>query len=173
MNLPDKFKAVSTLVFDVDGVLTDGTLLVLPGGIMARKMNVKDGYALQLAVKKGYHVVIISGGASEEVAERLYKLGVSEVFMQVVDKATVLGDYLKRKQLRWDEVLFMGDDIPDVQVMKQVGLACCPADAVAEIKEISAYISPVSGGFGCGRDVIEKVLKIRGHWNEDVHIPST
>ncbi|GEO08430.1 KdsC family phosphatase [Segetibacter aerophilus] len=172
MKLLEKFKAVTTFVFDVDGVLTDGTLTVLPRGVMARKMNVKDGYALQLAVKRGYEIVVISGGASEEVADRLHKLGVSEVFMRVTDKADVLKNYLQKKGLRWDEVLFMGDDIPDLVVMKKVGFACCPADAVQEIKEISAYISPLNGGFGCGRDVIEKVLKMRGNWNEDAHIPS-
>jgi len=172
MNLLDLFKSVTTFVFDVDGVLTDGTLTVLPGGIMARKMNVKDGYALQLAVKRGYNVVIISGGFSDEVADRLNKLGVSQVFMKATDKVTVLSNYLNEKQLSWQEVLYMGDDIPDLTVMQKVGIACCPLDAVAEIKEISKYISPLNGGFGCGRDVIEKVLKLRGNWNDDTHIPS-
>jgi 3-deoxy-D-manno-octulosonate 8-phosphate phosphatase (KDO 8-P phosphatase) len=172
MTLLDRFKSVTTFVFDVDGVLTDGTLLILPNGVMARKMSVKDGYALQLAVKKGYNVVIISGGASKEVAERLHKLGVSEVFMRVTDKASVLNTYLETKQLLWENILFMGDDIPDLIVMKKAGIACCPADAVQEIKEISAYISSINGGYGCVRDVIEKVLKLRGHWNEETHIPS-
>lgn len=173
MNLLQKFKTVTTFIFDVDGVLTDGTLTVLPGGVMARKMNVKDGYALQLAIKRGYEIAIISGGASEEVAERLQKLGVAEVFMRVTDKAQVLEEYLQKKGLTWEEILFMGDDIPDLKVMKKCGLSSCPADAVQEIKEVSAYISPLNGGFGCGRDVIEKVLKIRGDWNEDTRIPST
>lgn len=172
MTLPEKFKCITTFVFDVDGVLTDGTLIILPGGVMARKMNVKDGYALQLAVKRGYNVVVISGGASEEVADRLHKLGVSAVFMRLTDKLAVLKEYLEKKHLDWNEVLFMGDDIPDLEVMKNAGLACCPADAVQEIKEICAYISPLNGGYGCGRDVIEKVLKLRGHWNDDTHIPS-
>jgi 3-deoxy-D-manno-octulosonate 8-phosphate phosphatase (KDO 8-P phosphatase) len=172
MNLPEIFRTLTTFVFDVDGVLTDGTLLVLPGGLMARKMNVKDGYGLQLAVKKGYNVVIISGGASEEVEERLRKLGVSEVFMRVTNKLAVLTEYLETRQLSWQEAMFMGDDIPDMAVMKKVGLACCPLDAVVEIKEISSYISPINGGYGCARDIIEKVLKIRGHWSDDTHIPS-
>ncbi|MDB5246754.1 MAG: 3-deoxy-D-manno-octulosonate 8-phosphate phosphatase [Segetibacter sp.] len=172
MNILELFKSVTTLVFDVDGVLTDGMLTILPGGVMARRMNVKDGYALQLAVKRGYKVVIISGGNSEEVAERLNKLGVAEVFMRVTDKVTVLNNFLIKHQLSWNETLYMGDDIPDLEVMKRVGVACCPSDAVQEIKEISAYISHLSGGFGCGRDVIEKVLKIRGQWNDDTHIPS-
>jgi 3-deoxy-D-manno-octulosonate 8-phosphate phosphatase (KDO 8-P phosphatase) len=166
------FKSVTTLVFDVDGVLTDGTLMILPGGVMARRMNAKDGYALQLAIKKGYNIIIISGGASDEVTDRLNKLGVSEVFMRVTDKVRVLTDVLDRKQLTWEEVLYMGDDIPDLTAMKKAAVACCPLDAVSEIKEISVYISPYNGGFGCGRDVIEKVLKLRGDWNEDTHIPS-
>jgi len=173
MSLLQIFKSVTTFVFDVDGVLTDGMLTILPGGVMARRMNVKDGYALQLAVKKGYNVVVISGGNAQEVVERLNRLGISAVFMQVTDKMSVLTSYLQQNNLSWKEVLFMGDDIPDLEVMKKVGVACCPLDAVAEIKEISTYISPRNGGFGCGRDVIEKVLKMRGHWSDDTHIPST
>jgi len=172
MSLLQLFKSVTTFVFDVDGVLTDGTLTILPNGVMARKMNVKDGYALQLAVKRGYNVVIISGGASEEVAERLIKLGVKEVFMRVTDKVSVLNNYLSSQNISWSETLYMGDDIPDLEVMNKVGVASCPADAVSEIKNISAYISHLTGGFGCARDVIEKVLKLKGHWNDDTHIPS-
>ncbi|MDB5193031.1 MAG: 3-deoxy-D-manno-octulosonate 8-phosphate phosphatase [Segetibacter sp.] len=172
MNLLEQFKNITTLVFDVDGVLTNGTLIVLPGGVMARTMNVKDGYALQLAVKKGYNLVIISGGISEDVETRLSRLGVSAVYMGVKDKVSVLSKYLSTKGLSWQETLYIGDDIPDLEVMQKVGLACCPADAVEEIKEIAKYISPKNGGFGCGRDVIEKVLKLRGDWNEDTHIPS-
>ncbi len=172
MNLLELFKSVTTLAFDVDGVLTDGSLTILPDGGMARKMNVKDGYALQLAVKRGYNIVVISGGNSEEVTDRLNKLGVTEVFMRVTDKVSVLENYLQRHNLSWKEVLYMGDDIPDLISMKKAGMACCPLDAVEEIKEASAYISPLNGGFACARDVIEKVLKLRGHWSEDSHIPS-
>ena len=173
MNLLELFKSVTTLVFDVDGVLTDGTLTILPAGVMARKMNVKDGYALQLAVKKSYNIIIISGGNSEEVKDRLNKLGIGQVFMRVIDKVNILQNYLQEHNLSWQEVLYMGDDIPDLYVMQKVRVACCPSDAVEEIKEVSAYISPVKGGFGCARDVIEKVLKLRGHWNDDTHIPSS
>ena len=170
MNILAKFKPIKTFVFDVDGVLTDGSLLVLDDGQMARKMNIKDGYALQLAVKKGYHVVVISGGTSAAVKQRLDKLGVTENFLSVENKKAKLLEYTEQHGLKWDEVLFMGDDIPDFEVMEAAGVACCPSDAVSEIKEISAYISPVKGGFGCGRDVIEKVLKVRGHWSEDTSI---
>lgn len=172
MSLFQLFKNITTLVFDVDGVLTDGMLTVLPGGIMARRMNVKDGYALQLAVKRGYRIVIISGGYSEEVAERLSKLGIAEVYMKVTDKVSVLSSLLNKYKLTWQEVLYMGDDIPDLIVMQNVGLACCPLDAVQQIKEVSGYISPKNGGYGCARDVIEKVLTLRGDWRDDTHVPS-
>jgi 3-deoxy-D-manno-octulosonate 8-phosphate phosphatase (KDO 8-P phosphatase) len=168
----EKFKHITTFVFDIDGVLTDGSVLVLPGGVMARKMNIKDGYALQLAVKRGYHVVIISGGKSVEVKERLSKLGVKEVWMEVENKSAVLQQFMEQHHLAKEKVLYMGDDIPDLAVMKLAGLACCPADAVQEIKEISVYISHLKGGDGCGRDVIEKVMKLRGDWGEDISVRS-
>lgn len=170
MNVLKLFKKITTLVFDVDGVLTDGFLFVLPDGVMARRMNIKDGYALQLAAKKGYNVVIISGGKSAEVMERLTKLGISAVFMGVENKLETLQRYIAERSIIMEEVLFMGDDIPDLKVMQQVGLPCCPADAVTEIQSVSRYISPIKGGFGCGRDVIEKVLKVRGNWDEDTNI---
>lgn len=168
----EKFKHITTFVFDVDGVLTDGSLLVLENGIMARKMNIKDGYALQLAIKRGYQVVIISGGNSVEVKERLLKLGVTEVWMQVDNKLAVLTEYIKENNVSVDSVLYMGDDIPDLQVMQLVGLPCCPSDAAQEIKEKSVYISHIKGGEGCARDVIEKVLKLRGDWGEDISVRS-
>lgn len=169
----DRFKKITTFVFDVDGVLTDGSLLVLPGNIMARRMNVKDGYALQLAVKKGYNVVVISGGYSEEVTERLNRLGITDVYMRVTDKVGTLTKHLHERHLSWEECLFMGDDIPDLDVMRRVGLPCCPSDAVQEIKEAAFYISPVDGGYGCVREVIEKVMKLNCKWNDDTHVPST
>ncbi len=166
----ERFKPITTFVFDVDGVLTDGSLLVLPNGIMARRMNIKDGYALQLAVKKGYKVVVISGGHSDEVKERLNKLGVTDVWMKVENKAELLQQYMQAHRLLKEQVLYMGDDIPDLKVMALAGLPCSPADAVQEIKKISLYVSRVKGGDGCARDVIEKVMKLRGDWNEDLTI---
>jgi 3-deoxy-D-manno-octulosonate 8-phosphate phosphatase (KDO 8-P phosphatase) len=168
MNVLELFNKITCFVFDVDGVLTDGTLLVLPNAIMARRMNIKDGYALQLAVKKGYQVVIISGGNSAEVKDRLEKLGITNVLMQVTDKAEALLQFMEVNQLSKEQVLFMGDDIPDLLVMQNAGLACCPNDAATEIKSISHYISHLKGGEGCARDVIEKVLKLQNNWNEDV-----
>ncbi len=169
-SLLDKFKHITTFVFDVDGVLTDGTLLVLPGGVMARSMNIKDGYALQLAVKKGYRVLVISGGNSPEVKERLAKLGITDTWMQVTDKAATLTAFMEENNIDRSEVLYMGDDIPDLTVMQLVGLPCCPQDAVQEIKAVSLYISHLDGGKGCVRDMIEKVMKLRGDWSEDTTV---
>lgn len=172
MNVLSLFKPITTFVLDVDGVLTDGTLQLLPGGEMSRKMNIKDGYAMQLAVKKGYRVVIISGGRSESVVSRLQGLGIKDIYTGITDKKEQLQDYVFEHDLRWDEILYMGDDIPDYRVMQLVSLPVCPADAVAEIKSISRYISAQPGGHGCVRDVMEKVLKLNGHWLMDEGITS-
>lgn len=172
LNILSKFKPVTTFVFDVDGVLTDSMILVLDDGQWARQMNVKDGYALQLAVKKGYNVVVISGGTSNAVRQRLEKLGVTDCFMPVENKKEKLAEYLKGKNISKEQILFVGDDIPDHSVMQMAGLPCCPADAVSEIKEISLYISPFDGGRGCVRDVIEKVLKLNNDWELDTSVPS-
>jgi 3-deoxy-D-manno-octulosonate 8-phosphate phosphatase (KDO 8-P phosphatase) len=165
MNLLEKFKPITTFVFDMDGVLTDGNLWIFPGGEWVRQMHIRDGYALQLAVKKGYHVCIISGSWSEPVKERLIKLGITDIFERVSNKVTCLETYLKDKGLQKEEVLYMGDDMPDLEVLKIAGLGTCPANAVQDIKEMSTYISPQSGGQGCVRDVIEKVLRLNNHWN--------
>lgn len=170
MNVLEKFKPITTFVFDVDGVLTNGTLLILNDGQMARQMNIKDGYALQLAIRKGYRVVIISGGTSDAVELRLKKLGVKDCFLNVENKKEKLTGYVSQHRLKPEEVLFMGDDIPDHPAMQLAGLPCCPADAVPEIKQISHYISPLEGGKGCARDVIEKVLKLNGHWDLDTTV---
>ena len=172
MNLLAAFKPIKLFVLDVDGVLTDGNLLILNDGQMARRMNIKDGYALQLAVKMGYRILVISGGESEAVKNRLVKLGITEVFMNALNKSNILVEYVNRHQLQWAEVLYMGDDIPDLHAMKLAGLACCPSDSVPEIKVISQYISSLKGGEGCVRDVIEKVLKLNDHWNVDETITS-
>ena len=168
----DLFSRITTFVFDVDGVLTDGTLFVFENDEHVRRMNIKDGYALQLAIKKGYRVAIFSGGVSEAVVQRLNKLGVRDVFMNVKDKRSGMLDYMRQHEITRDEVLFMGDDIPDYAVMKEAALPCAPSDAVPEIKQIAKYISSLPGGQGCVRDVIEKVLKLRNHWDLDVTVPS-
>ena len=168
--MPDKFKHITNFIFDVDGVLTDGMLLVMPDGVLARKMSIRDGYALQLAIKKGYNVIVISGGKSPEVQSRLNNLGVTAVFMEVTDKPALLKKVMEQQHILADACLYMGDDMPDLKVMQLVGMPCCPSDAVPEIKAISTYISSCKGGDGCARDVIEKVMKLRGDWNEDTLI---
>ncbi|MDX2045608.1 MAG: HAD-IIIA family hydrolase [Chitinophagaceae bacterium] len=164
MNVLELFQPITTFAFDVDGVLTDGSLLILPEGEFVRRMNIKDGYALQLAVKKGYHVVIISGSYSAAVEQRLNSLGIDDVFQKVDDKQQKLLEYMQHHNLKKEEVLFMGDDVPDYTAMKEAGLACCPIDAVSDIRHMAQYISLFRGGEGCVRDVIEKVLRLHKHW---------
>lgn len=172
MTLLERFKRIRTFVFDVDGVLTDGSLLIPDDGQMIRRMNIKDGYALQLAFKQGYRLAVISGGKSEAVRERLNRLGMKDVFLHVHDKKERLLSYMAEHGLLPEELLFMGDDIPDYTVMKIAGLACAPADAAAEIRQVAHYISPLPGGAGCVRDVIEKVLKLHSNWPLDTEVMS-
>jgi 3-deoxy-D-manno-octulosonate 8-phosphate phosphatase (KDO 8-P phosphatase) len=169
-NILALFKKATCFVFDMDGVLTDGSLLIMPGGVWARRMNIKDGYALQLAVKKGYSIIIISGSKSDDVKERLNRLGITEVYMEVKNKAGLLQQVISKNALKQEEILCMGDDIPDLELLRSSGVACCPADAVTEIKSVAQYISPFKGGEGCVRDVIEKVMKLRGDWHNDTSV---
>jgi 3-deoxy-D-manno-octulosonate 8-phosphate phosphatase (KDO 8-P phosphatase) len=172
MNLLTQFKSVTTFVFDIDGVLTDGTVLLLENGLQARQMHVRDGLALQMALKGGYRVIIISGAYSEPVLQRLKYLGLDEIFLSVKDKLGFLKKYQAEHGLSWNEILFMGDDLPDIPVLKEAGLPCCPADAAMEVRNTSLYISPIKGGHGCVRDVIEKVLKLNGKWYVDTEVTS-
>jgi 3-deoxy-D-manno-octulosonate 8-phosphate phosphatase (KDO 8-P phosphatase) len=172
MNVLESFSRVSMFVFDVDGVLTDGTVLLLENGLQARKMHIKDGLALQMALRNGYKVVIVSGSYSEPVVKRMHYLGITEVYCAIHNKKNFLVDYLHKHNTDWKNVLFMGDDLPDIAVLKSVGVACCPADAVMEVKNACNYISPINGGYGCVRDVIEKVLKLNNAWNFDTEITS-
>jgi 3-deoxy-D-manno-octulosonate 8-phosphate phosphatase (KDO 8-P phosphatase) len=159
------FKNITTFIFDVDGVLTDGSILVLENGLQARRMSIRDGFALQLAVKTGYRVMAVSGSSPSPVIDRLNKLGVTEVHMSVLDKKSFIASYIKKNKLKKEEVLYMGDDLPDLPAMSIVGLSACPADATNEIKEKAHYISIINGGYGCVRDVIEKTLKLNNHWH--------
>jgi len=165
MNILENFKSVKAFVFDIDGVLASDTLLILEGGALTRNMNSKDGHSLRMAVKKGYPVAVISGSDSEAVKIRLSKLGVKDIFLQVADKKQKLQEYISQTGLNPETILYMGDDIPDYSCLKMVGMPCCPANAAIEIKQIAKYISPLDGGNGCVRDVIEKVLKLNGHWD--------
>jgi len=164
MNVLELFTPVKVFVFDIDGVLTDGMLHVQEDGELLRRMNIKDGYALQLAVKKGYKVWVISGGKTNAVKNRLSRLGVEDVYVDVKDKVALLTQKMSEISLRKENVLYMGDDMPDLAAMQLCGLRTCPSDAVAEIRNIADYISPFAAGAGCARDVIEKVLKINNHW---------
>lgn len=155
---------VSTFIFDYDGVMTDGTVYMDSNGLPLRTSNVKDGYALQLAVKLGYNVAVISGATCTNITKRLNSLGVMDVFTGVPDKVVMLEAYLAAKGLKPSQVVFMGDDIPDLRVMQRVGVPVCPSDAASEIKEISCYISHCGGGNGCVRDIIEQTLKVQGKW---------
>jgi 3-deoxy-D-manno-octulosonate 8-phosphate phosphatase (KDO 8-P phosphatase) len=165
-----KLKNISCFIFDVDGVLTNGEVIVMPNGVLVRKMNIKDGYALQLAIKKGYDVWIISGGNSIEVQDRLQKLGIKEVHMSVTDKAILVKKLAAANKVKLDNVLYMGDDMPDYEAMKIAGIAACPNDAAYDIKNIANYIALAKGGEGCAREVIEKVLKLNDHWDLADHI---
>jgi 3-deoxy-D-manno-octulosonate 8-phosphate phosphatase (KDO 8-P phosphatase) len=129
-----------------------------------RMINIKDGYAMQLAVKRGYRLAIITGGKTESIRKRFEGLGIEDVYMAASYKMAQFEDFLQKRDLKASEVLYMGDDIPDYEVMKICGFPCCPADAAPEIKAISRYISPINGGYGCGRDVIEQVMKANGDW---------
>jgi 3-deoxy-D-manno-octulosonate 8-phosphate phosphatase (KDO 8-P phosphatase) len=172
MNLIDQFKQVNTFILDVDGVLTDGTVYVFDNGEQVRRMSIKDGFALQLAIKKGYRILVISGGNSPAVTSRLKKLGITDIFMGVTDKRKIMLQYMSDHSIDRSQVLFMGDDIPDYVAMTEAGLACSPADAAPEIKKVATYISSVTGGKGCVREVIEKVLKLNGHWELETDIRS-
>jgi len=165
MNLLELFAPINTFVFDVDGVVTDGSLLMTDDGLLLRSMNIKDVYALQQAIKKGYNVWIITNAKCEAVSMRLRKMGVREVHIGVDNKKEFLQEIASATKTKREAILYMGDDIPDYEAMQICGLPCCPADAVDEIKEIAAYISPKTGGKGCVRDVIEKVLKLNRQWD--------
>lgn len=156
---------ITTFIFDVDGVLTDGTVTITTSGEMLRKMNIKDGYALKTAIDNGFNVCVISGSSNEGVRIRLRGLGVTDIYLGAHNKIEQLEEYLDINNIKAENVLYMGDDIPDVPVMKLVGLPCCPQDAVQEIKAISKYISHKNGGKGAVRDVIEQVLKIHNKWD--------
>ena len=165
-NYKEDLKNISTFIFDVDGVLTDGSLLIDSEGNMLRKMNVKDGYALKAAIDSGYNICIISGGTNESVKKRLEGLGIKEIYLGSHDKIEQLNSFVDKYGLDEKNILFMGDDIPDIPILKKVGLACCPQDAIPEVKNICAYVSHRNGGMGAVRDVIEQVMKIQNNWAE-------
>ena len=162
-----KLPKVKGIVFDIDGVLTDGNVTIFPSGEMVRQLNVKDGYALKTAALKGLKIGIITGGRNEQMKERLLALGVHDVYLASTSKIERLEEFCLGYDLQPDDILYMGDDLPDYEVLQNVGIATCPKDAAHEIREICDYISPFEGGKGCVRDVIEKVLRTQDKWFND------
>ncbi|MCF8380636.1 MAG: HAD-IIIA family hydrolase [Bacteroidales bacterium] len=165
-NFKGDLKKVKAFVFDVDGVFSNSKVVLHPSGDLMRTMNVKDGFACFYLVKKGFPIAIITGGDSESVRIRFEKLGITDIYMKSTDKLTDFNDFLNKYNLKPEDILYMGDDLPDYPVMKRVGFPTCPSDAVEEIKAISSYISDKNGGEGCVRDVIEQVMRLNGEWLE-------
>lgn len=163
-NFKEGLKEIKAFAFDVDGVMSSPLVYLHPNGELMRSMSTKDGYAVQYAVKQGYPIAIITGGNTESVAERFRGLGITDIYTSSFDKPVDFEDFLYKYGLKHKEVLYMGDDLPDYDVMKSAGVACCPADAVEEIKTVAHYVSPFPGGEGCVRDVIEQVLRLQGRW---------
>ena len=167
MSYKEKLANITTFIFDVDGVLTDGTVALEVSGELVRTMHTKDGYALQHAVKKGYHIIIITGGRSSMVEKRLEGLGIKHIYIGVSNKFPVLKEHLKQHNLKLENSLYMGDDIPDLPCLKEVAIACCPSDASVEIREVCDYISHIEGGKGCVRDVLEQTMRIQNKWMDE------
>ncbi|RPG65305.1 MAG: HAD-IIIA family hydrolase [Flavobacteriaceae bacterium TMED42] len=155
---------ITTFVFDVDGVLTNGKILVTTEGEMYREMNTRDGFALKYALLKGFNIGIISGGTNQGVKKRLENLGVNKVYLGIHEKDIALDDFINTYNINPDEVLYMGDDVPDMPVMEKVGVATCPQDAVPDVKRIADYVSHKNGGDGCVREIVEQVMRVQNKW---------
>jgi 3-deoxy-D-manno-octulosonate 8-phosphate phosphatase (KDO 8-P phosphatase) len=166
-DIKSRLHAVKAFAFDVDGVFTNGSVMLHPGGEFIRMMNIKDGFAVQHAIKMNYPIAIITGGYSKMVRRRFKSLGVKDIYMKSANKTVVFEEFIKKHFLRHEDVLYMGDDLPDFEIMKKSGFAACPADSAEEIKAISHYISHRNGGEGCVRDIIEQVLRLQGKWMND------
>ena len=163
-NYKDKLKSITTFFFDYDGIFTDGTVYHLSNGELARTTYVRDGYAIQLAVKKGFKVVIVTGGKQKSLRDHFNMLGVTDVFLGSVDKSAILTEFASSNAIDLNTSVYMGDDIPDYKPLQLVGLPTCPKDAAPEIKSVASYVSYQNGGHGCVRDIIEQVMKAQGKW---------
>ena len=163
-NYKQLLKKVTTFILDVDGVLTNGKILVTSKGKMLREMNTKDGFIIKYALEKGFKIFIISGGTNKGVKERLKDLGIDEIFLGEHRKKNTYEKLIKKYNLKKNEIVYMGDDIPDIPVMKKIGVPCCPNDAVPDVKQISVYVSKKNGGQGCVRDIIEQTLRVQDKW---------
>lgn len=165
MNMLHHFNHIKTIVMDMDGVLTDGNLYVQADGTQLRSMNIKDGYALQLAVKQGYKIIVMSGATCHSCQKRLEALGIEQVYMGVTDKAQLLKKLSKEQKFVLPECIYIGDDMPDLEAMKLCGIRACPQDACIDIQMAADYISPLSGGKACVRDILEKMMKVQQKWS--------
>ena len=168
-NFKEDIARVEAIVLDVDGVMTDGGIIPTPDGDFIRRYNAKDGYAIASALREGLKVCVISGGRGKMLENRLTMLGVTRMYLNCMDKTQAINEFIADYNLNPEDMIYMGDDIPDYEVMQIVGLPVCPADAAVEIKQLSKYISPITGGEGCGRDVIEQVMRAQGKWMDEAN----
>ena len=167
-NYKNLLPSIKTFIFDVDGVLTDGKILITNEGELLRSFDTKDGYAIKCALVQGYKIVVISGGRNQGVEERFKELGVFDIYMGIHYKLDAFQDLLDNYDLDPETILYVGDDVPDIPVMEKVGLGCCPADAVSDVKNMADYVSHKNGGEGCVREIIEQVLRVQGKWRLDI-----
>ena len=167
-NYKNLLPSIKTFIFDVDGVLTDGKILITNEGELLRSFDTKDGYAMKCALVQGYKIVVISGGRNQGVEERFKELGVFDIYMGIHYKLDAFQDLLDNYDLNPETILYVGDDVPDIPVMEKVGLGCCPADAVSDVKNMADYVSHKNGGEGCVREIIEQVLRVQGKWRLDI-----
>tara|TARA_A100001037_G_scaffold223200_1_gene201084 strand:+ start:256 stop:759 length:504 start_codon:yes stop_codon:yes gene_type:complete len=163
-NYKKSLKDITTFILDVDGVMTNGKIIYTHDGKIDRQFQAKDGYAIKHAISKGYNFVIISGGTQNNIKKRLKSLGVEDVFISAFDKLKIFNDYITKKNISPDNILYMGDDNPDIEVLKIVKISTCPSDASIDVKEVCDYISDKKGGEGCVRDVIEQVMRVHNKW---------
>jgi 3-deoxy-D-manno-octulosonate 8-phosphate phosphatase (KDO 8-P phosphatase) len=166
MNHLEIFSTIHTFIFDVDGVMTNNEVIITEKGELLRKMNVRDGLAIKMAIEKGFKIAVITGGRSEGVIKRLEALGIQDIYSGKSDKLEAFDEFVNQYDLDPLGILYMGDDLPDYPVMRRVGLATCPRNAAPELFPIANYVSPYNGGEGCVRDVIEKVMRLQGNWGE-------
>ncbi len=159
---------ITTFIFDVDGVLTDGKILMTDDGSFLRAVDTKDGYAMKCALLQGYRIAIISGGTNEAVRDRFKALGIEDIYLGAHHKMDSFKDYVAKHQLDLEEILYVGDDVPDLPVMEKVGVGCCPLDAVADVTSRADYVSHKKGGEGCAREIIEQVMRVQGKWRLDI-----
>ncbi len=157
-------KDITTFILDVDGVMTNGKIIYTHDGKIDRQFQAKDGYAIKHAISKGYNFVIISGGTQDNIKKRLNSLGVEDVFINAFDKLKIFNDYITKKNISPENILYMGDDNPDIEVLKIVKISACPLDASIDVKEVCDYVSDKKGGEGCVRDVIEQVMRVHDKW---------